>query len=139
MKGGSSLSAILVDLKNGEVTEYWCLGREWAKFKFIGTDYRTQFNCYWVQIQDFVQDLDVAQVQRPGSAHYYVAGVSAGPNAKQPEPYISINLRDFVKTHIILANLRRLSRLRAASKIQSLGSQPGEPGQVGKFHVLIRF
>ena len=38
------------------------------------------------------------------------------------------NLREFVKTHVILAPLREFSRSRAASKIPFPGAQPGKAG-----------
>ena len=48
-------------------------------------------------------------------------------------PLTSLNLREFVKTHVILAPLREFSRSRAASKIPFPGAQPGQAGQPGKF------
>ena len=43
-----------------------------------------------------------------------------------------LNLREFVKTHVILAPLREFSRSRAASKIPFPGAQAGQPGQPGQ-------
>ena len=42
------------------------------------------------------------------------------------------HLREFVKTHVILAPLREFSRSRAASKIPFPGAQPGRPGKAGE-------
>ena len=44
------------------------------------------------------------------------------------------NLREFVKTHVILAPLREFSRSRAASKIPFPGAQPGKAGEFQIFH-----
>ena len=54
-----------------------------------------------------------------------------------PEPGLGLalqldNLREFVKTHVILAPLREFSRSRAASKIPFPGAQAGWPGQAGE-------
>ena len=38
-------------------------------------------------------------------------------------------LREFVKTHVILAPVREFSRSRAASKIPFPGAQPGKAGE----------
>ena len=50
-------------------------------------------------------------------------------------PLTSLNLREFVKTHVILAPVREFSRSRAASKIPFPGTQPGQPGEFHFFHV----
>ena len=42
------------------------------------------------------------------------------------------NLREFVKTHVILAPLREFSRSRAASKIPFPGAQAGQAGKAGE-------
>ena len=47
---------------------------------------------------------------------------------------ICLNLREFVKTHVILAPLREFSRSRAASKIPFPGARPGWPGEPEIFH-----
>ena len=39
------------------------------------------------------------------------------------------NLREFVKTHVILAPVREFSRSRAAPKIPFPGAQAGKPGK----------
>ena len=44
------------------------------------------------------------------------------------------NLREFVKTHVILAPVREFSRSRAASKIRFPGVKPGKPGEFHFFH-----
>ena len=41
------------------------------------------------------------------------------------------NLREFVKTHVILAPLREFSGPRAASKIPFPGAEAGWPGKPG--------
>ena len=43
-------------------------------------------------------------------------------------------LREFVKTHVILAPLREFSRSRAASKIPFPGAKAGQPGEPEIFH-----
>ena len=45
---------------------------------------------------------------------------------------VNHHLREFVKTHVILAPLREFSRSRAASKIPFPGAQPGKPGWPGE-------
>ena len=41
------------------------------------------------------------------------------------------DLRELVKTHVILAPVREFSRSRAASKIPFPGAQPGKTGKAG--------
>ena len=48
----------------------------------------------------------------------------------------SFDLREFVKTHVILAPLREFSRSRAASKIPFPGAQPGQTGEPVFFFIL---
>ena len=43
-------------------------------------------------------------------------------------------MREFVKTHVILAPLREFSRSRAASKIPFPGAQPGKLGEFNLFY-----
>ena len=51
---------------------------------------------------------------------------------KYAKMHANDNLREFVKTHVILAPLREFSRSRAASKIPFPGAQAGQPGKAGK-------
>ena len=46
--------------------------------------------------------------------------------------YVYVCLREFVKTHVILAPLREFPRSRAASKIPFPGARAGKPGKPGK-------
>ena len=45
------------------------------------------------------------------------------------------NLREFVKTHVILAPVREFSRSRAASKIPFPSAEAGKAGQPGEFQI----
>ena len=60
-------------------------------------------------------------------------------NINVPSLLIHTNLREFVKTHVILAPLREFSRSRAASKIPFPGAQPGWPAWPGEPDFFFHF
>ena len=71
--------------------------------------------------------------KRDGTIHEAVKTIVAHTSLLAAGTYDDI-LREFVKTHVILAPLREFSRSRAASKIPFPGAQPGKFGESEIFH-----